>query len=192
MEPANVLGQCSFPGDRHGQEQRIEPAVIEPFPNIPACGQYQALLIVRYTQSRFGDFALGSRHAATQNDEILYKRREPIPKIFEVILPLGQNNRRTLCLERFQDIIEDEIVSLAVLSQSGVNRWHRRPFRRRQQWRQFKFRRAIPRAVMNATFECLLPSINSMTDRAALHEDDRMMPILARDGRRKTQNKSRF
>lgn len=67
VEPANVLGQRSFPGDRHGQEQRIEPAVIEPFSDIPTCREYQPLLIVRYTQSRFGDFALGSRHAERQD-----------------------------------------------------------------------------------------------------------------------------
>ena len=58
MEPADILGQCSFPGDRHRQEQRIEPAVIEAFTDIPAYREYQTLLIVRYTQSRFGDFAI--------------------------------------------------------------------------------------------------------------------------------------
>jgi hypothetical protein len=45
---------------------------------------------------------------------------------------------------------------------------------------------------MNATFESLLTSINSVADRAALHEDDRLVPILARDGRRKTQDKPCF
>ena len=45
---------------------------------------------------------------------------------------------------------------------------------------------------MNATFESLLTGVNAVADRAALHEDDWMMPILSRDGRRKSQDEPCF
>ena len=43
VEPSHILGQCPLPRDRHCQEQRIEPCIVEAFANVASGRQYEAL-----------------------------------------------------------------------------------------------------------------------------------------------------
>jgi hypothetical protein len=42
VKPSHILGQCPLPGDRHRQEQRIEPRIVEAFANVASGRQYNA------------------------------------------------------------------------------------------------------------------------------------------------------
>jgi len=46
MQPSSVLNECPLPRDRHRQEERIEPRVVEPFPSEATRRQYQPLLLM--------------------------------------------------------------------------------------------------------------------------------------------------
>lgn len=173
----------SLPGDRHRQEQRVEPGIIEAFADIAACCKDQALSVVRDMQCCSGLLAVFCGHAASQHYEISHEWRKSLVKIIEVVLSLCQDDRRTLRLERFQHIIENQIVPPAVLRQSRIDCGHGGAFDRRQRGRQFKLRCTIGCAMANATFGGLNSCINPVANRAALHEDNGMMPVLPCHGR---------
>src|SRR5262249_23688484 len=92
MKSTDILGQCPFPRDGHSQEQYVEPGVVEPFAIITARAEYQAFFATRYAQCGFGTFTLGCRHASAHDDEVLHKGGEPVLKIIEVVLSLGQDD----------------------------------------------------------------------------------------------------
>ena len=48
MEAPDILRESAFPGDRHGQEQRVEAIIVEPFADISARREDEAFLAIRY------------------------------------------------------------------------------------------------------------------------------------------------
>ena len=46
VKPAGVLNQCSFPGYRQRQKQRVQTRIVEPFTNITSSSKYQPLLVI--------------------------------------------------------------------------------------------------------------------------------------------------
>ncbi|WP_164838336.1 hypothetical protein [Sinorhizobium meliloti] len=51
MQTADILCQGPLPGDRHRQEQHVEPGIIEAFADIAARRKDQALSVVRDIQA---------------------------------------------------------------------------------------------------------------------------------------------
>ena len=52
VQAPDILRQCSFPRNGHRQEQRVEPWIVEPLANIPACRQDDAFLGLWNAQRR--------------------------------------------------------------------------------------------------------------------------------------------
>jgi hypothetical protein len=46
VKSAGVLNQCSFPGYRQRQKQRVQTCIVEPFTNITSSSKYQPLLVI--------------------------------------------------------------------------------------------------------------------------------------------------
>src|SRR6185295_20182158 len=80
------------------------------FTDISTCSDDQAVIAICDVQCSGGDLAILRRHAAAKDDKISHEWREPLLKVIEMVLSLRQNNGRTLCLKRFQHVIEDEII----------------------------------------------------------------------------------
>ena len=57
MQAANILGQSTFPGNGHRQEERVEFGIVEAFPDVAPGRQDEAFLIIGYTQCRLVFFA---------------------------------------------------------------------------------------------------------------------------------------
>lgn len=97
-----------------------------------------------------------------------------------MILTFGQDHRRPLRFQRAEHIVEDHIVTSFILRDCRINRGHWRPLHDGKRRRQPERRAPLPYAMGDTTAGGLRPGIDAMADRAALHEDDRLMPILAR------------
>ena len=82
-------------------------------------------------------------------------------------------------LKRLKDIVKDEIIARHVAGERGIDRRHGGPVHRRQRLGQFKPRQALADPVADTTLGSLGAGIDPVTNRPALHEDDRMMPVLA-------------
>ena len=93
MQPADILRQRAFPGDRHCQEQGVEPGVIEALADITPCREDQPFLIIIDIQRRMRGIPVLCGHAATEYDDVFHKSGESLMKMLEVILPLGQYDR---------------------------------------------------------------------------------------------------
>ncbi|ESW78996.1 hypothetical protein X772_28260 [Mesorhizobium sp. LSJC280B00] len=94
--------------------------------------------------------------------------------------------------QRLQHIVEDQVVTRLVLCDGCINCWHGRTVRRRQRWRKLKLRRSRLGAVNYPPPSGLGARINAMPNRAALHEDDRMMTIFAGHRRGQSEDIARF
>ena len=108
-----------------------------------------------------------------------------------MILAFGDDNWRAACFERRQDVIEDQIITRRVLNEPRVQLLNGRLFirsARRVAETPYVGKRPCDRTIERR----LLSGIDAMTDRAALHEDDRVMAILPRHCRGQTQTYRAF
>ena len=121
VQPAGILGEHSAPGNRHGQEQGIEPCIIEALAEITTRRHQHPFLAVRNCRQGFGCRPrLPSAHAAAENDDILRELRQTARPAVEMILALGDDHRRATGFERRQDVVEDQIIPRRVLSELCV------------------------------------------------------------------------
>ena len=107
----------------------------------------------------------------------------------EMILALGDDHRRAAGFERRQDVIKDQIVPRRVLSKLCIKFLDCRLFI----WivsRKPKFGAPENDLMVEGPSRRLLPGIDPMTDRAALHEDDRVVAVLSRHRRRQAEHVS--
>jgi len=117
-----VLDQSSFPGDGKGEEQRVEPDVVESFADVPARGEYQPFLVARNRREflhRF--FPLPGGHSPLQDDQVAGEFPKTLGQKIEVVLPFRQENRGSAFIKRFQYIIEDEHVAVLVCCKDGID-----------------------------------------------------------------------
>src|SRR3954453_16054319 len=94
-----------------------------------------------------------------------------------MILALRDDNRGPAFFERRQDVIEDQIVARRVLSELRIQLLNCRLLIRATS-RKLKLSASEDDLVVEWSARCLLPGINAITDRAALHEDDRVVAVL--------------
>src|SRR5208282_4027246 len=102
-----------------------------------------------------------------------------------MILAFGDDHWRAPCFKRRQDVIEDEIVSRRVLSEACIKFLDGRLFIGTAP-REPELRAPENDLVIEGPSGGLLFGIDAMADRAALHEDNRVMAILPRHRRRQT------
>jgi hypothetical protein len=106
-----------------------------------------------------------------------------------VILALGDDNRRAAVFERRQDVVKDQIISCGVLSELCVQLLDCRLLIRLTS-RKLKFSAPENDFVVGRSSRRLLPGIDAMTDRTALHEDDRVVAVLPRHRGRQPEHVS--
>ena len=92
MQPPGVLHQRSAPGNRHGQEQRIQPAIVESLADVTPGRQYEALLIGPKGVQRVQRLpARLLAHASPEYDQMLGKPTQTIGKEVEMIPALRKD-----------------------------------------------------------------------------------------------------
>ncbi len=85
VQPANVLGELSFPRDWHCQKQGVESLIVETLTNIAAGRQDKPLLVIGHPKGILRRASLCCRHPAPQYDDIAHEAREPVLEIAEMI-----------------------------------------------------------------------------------------------------------
>ena len=71
MQPADVLLERALPGNGHGQEQRVQPGIVEAFADVTAGGQDDARLTLGHSGEGFHDGAtLLPAHPAPEDKEV--------------------------------------------------------------------------------------------------------------------------
>jgi hypothetical protein len=109
VQSARVLDQRSLPRHRQRQKEGVEPSVVEAFADVSAGGEHEALLGVGNRREPLPHHAtLPGTHSTLEHDKMSGELLQLIGEILEVILALGQQNRRPPLLERVNDIIQDE------------------------------------------------------------------------------------
>src|SRR5882724_3869650 len=94
-----------------------------------------------------------------------------------MILAFGDDHWRATRLERRQDVVEDEIVPHRVLSELRIKFLDGRFFIRIAPGKP-ELRAPENHLMVEGPSRCLLPGIDAMTNRTALHEDDRVVAIF--------------
>jgi hypothetical protein len=115
MQASGVLLQRSLPGDRHGQEESIQPGIIEPFTDVAPRGQQHTIILVRHLRelTRDGPVFLDSSSAA-QRDQVLDMWPESTRQDCEVFLSFRQEQRRAPFFHSPQDIVADHPIAILI------------------------------------------------------------------------------
>ena len=188
VKTTNMLSKGAFPGYRHRQEKRIEPVIGKPFAKIASSGENEPFLIVGDLKGRLGSFALGGRHPAPEDNKVPYEARKAALKVFEMVPSLRQHDRGALRFQSLQHIIEDQIITRLVAGDRSIDSRHRRTVSARQRRRQLKHGRPVLRAMNDSSTGRLDAGVNAVTNGTELHEDNRVVAILARHGRRQAEH----
>ena len=123
---------------------------------------------------------------------MVYMGNECGSQTIEVFIPFGQNEGGATFTSRLHDILADEPVARAIANQlvievmeldTDIRVWRRC---------RLKCRRAHEYLVFEGVLCRLLPGIDTIPHRPALHEDDRMVAVLSRHGGGQARDKLRL
>ena len=178
MQASDVLGNGAAPRNGHGQEQGVEAGIVEPLPDEPTrCQQYLA-----------GDVLGGPRqsglerlaaHAAPEYHHTRTDRTKPARKGLQVIDPFGQNEggaTRSHALahigadRRIASVVLRQVLANALILDAGIAiglAGHAKAGRSNQ------------RLVGEGPAGRLPPGVHAMPDGATVHEQGRVLAILA-------------
>ena len=109
-----------------------------------------------------------------------------------MIVAFGQHERRAAVLHRLDHVVADPPVASVVGDQLLIQRLELETpvgFGRRGGWNDGRLHE---RVVLERSGGRLCPGVDAMPDRPALHEDDRVMAVLARDGRGQPEDEPRL
>ena len=109
-----------------------------------------------------------------------------------MIAALGQDHRPAAGFEAHQHVVEDAIIALLVLRESGIERGDLHGRLALEVGREPEAGLANRDLVAEGARGGLRLGIDAIAHRAALHEDDRMVAVLARDRRGEPQHVSRL
>ena len=109
-----------------------------------------------------------------------------------MIVPLGQHERRPAAVHRLDDVVADATVAQLVVDQLLVERLELHPLVGIGTPVRLERRRLHEDEVLERASGRLRSCVHSMANRSALHEDDGMVAVLARDGRRQPHDESRL
>lgn len=190
VQASDVLRERAAPRDRQREEERVEPAVVEALADIAARGDDHAWHVF----GNFGDLTRGEcaelvRLAAFQQHDMRDLSAQRIGERVRVRGALGEHKRRAPLGDGGEDVADDLRVSASVGGELRVEILDARRLGRRRNpergrtWHDDMIERPRRR---------LPPSIHAEADWAALHEDDRMMPVLPHRRRREAEDVARF
>src|SRR5207249_2567380 len=109
VEAPRVLDERALPRHGHGQEERVQPRVVEPLANVATRRENEALLTVR--DGRQLRRRLSSRlggHATLEYHQVAGEGSQPGPEVLEMVPPLGEEDRSPPFLQGADHIVQDE------------------------------------------------------------------------------------
>ena len=131
-------------------------------------------------------------HTAAKNNQMLDAGRQLLGQEIEMLVAFGQYQWRATFVNGLEHVVADELIAGFIRDQFGVQ------FLKLDSHILGKGpRRAKPRGtdmdgVRKRTCGRLCPGIDPMTNRPALHEDDRMVAIFAGDRRGQARDELRL
>src|SRR5262245_17330825 len=99
-----------------------------------------------------------------------------------------ENQRETPFAQHGQNIVADELVAAGIFEDGLVKAKKLGPDIFKSRFSRTKSSRADKDVMREGTRSSLLPGVDAMTDRPALHENNRMMPVLASHRGRKADD----
>ena len=94
VKPASVLDQGALPRDGHGQEERIEPGIVEALADVATGRQQDAPRILWYGGYLLCHGAtLSDSHTSAQHNYVIVSLLQPAGKELQVLPSLRQQNR---------------------------------------------------------------------------------------------------
>lgn len=117
---------------------------------------------------------------------------EPILEAAEVIVPLGENEWRPTDVHGLDDVVADAAVAQFVIDQLLVESLELHSLVAIRTAVRMERRGLHEDEVLEGASGRLRFCVHSMANRSALHEDDGMVAVLARDSRRKPRDESRL
>jgi hypothetical protein len=112
VEATGVLHERALPRDRHREEQGVEPTVVEAFPNVATRCEHEPLFVAPLLRThRAKRTVFLRRHASLEDDHVADVASQLRSEVLEVVASFGQQDRRPASLDRFQDVVEDHLVS---------------------------------------------------------------------------------
>ena len=183
MEAAGILGDDAAPGDRHGEEQGVEPRVVETFADEFAGGDHDARFIFRNGCEPGHRLAQGfPAHAALQDDQMGRVRPDQLGEDFDMLGALRENKRRAAFAQRGGHIVADHRVARFRADDLGAEILVFQPPVGIRFGGGAEPGGTDDHVMGKGPGVRLLFGIHAMADRAALHEDDRVMAVFPRDG----------
>ena len=121
VKAAGVLDERALPRDGHGQEEGVQPRVVEPLADVASGRQDEALLVARDGgQLRLGLPPCLGGHTALEHHEVTRKASQARGEVLEVVSPLREEDRRSSLLEGANHVVQDELVALAIGGDRGI------------------------------------------------------------------------
>jgi len=114
--------------------------------------------------------------------------RQSLGQLFEMTGSFRQHDRRTSLANCRHDVIDDQSIAPVVGDQRLVKIMELDAPIGVPGGGRTECRRPHPDVVGERSLGCLFARTDSMADRSALHEDDRVMPVLAGHGRRQAED----
>ena len=131
-------------------------------------------------------------HAGSQDHEVGYVPSESVLQAVEMVVSLGQHERRSSVVRRLDDVVANATVALLVGNQLLVQSLELRSLVgfRIPSW--LECRRLHEDDVIERVNRRLSSCGHSVANGTALHEDNWVVTVLASDGRRQPHNESRL
>ena len=177
VQSSRVLHDRPLPRDRHRQEQRVQPGVVEPLTEEAARRQHQPLLPRGHRRQTRHLLAPRLRAKPTvEHDRVRREPPQPRSQHFEVLASLREYHRRSPLHERADDILHDERVARRIRDQRGV---HLLDAPRRAC--AIDAKPCLPREqpLLERLPRRRAPRVDRMAHRTALHEQDRVVSVAA-------------
>src|SRR5262245_5177524 len=191
MQSAGILRDGSSPGYGKRQKQRVQPGIVESLANVLASREYDSPFVARDSCETLIDCVpLLLAHAGAQDDNVIDARREFLFEAVEMVIALCQYQRRPPIANGIDHVLANSPRPRQVIGQLLVQSLKFDAL----VWIRISVRLKRCRLNEHEVFEwagCRLSaSIYLMSNRAALHEDDWMVTILACDSCRQTKDES--
>ena len=182
VQAAHILCDRPSPRYRQREEQRVQPWLVEALADVTASGQQRTPLVVRHLRQRgHRGLDLLPAHAALEGNHVRNCRRQLRRQKPQMFRALRQHQWKTTRLHRGDYVPADQLVAARILGQRLVEPLELDSRIGCCEVRRAKARRANQDVMSERPKRRLLPGVDAVAHRAALHENDRVMAVLARD-----------
>ncbi|OQX08599.1 MAG: hypothetical protein BWK76_23380 [Desulfobulbaceae bacterium A2] len=131
-------------------------------------------------------------HSTVENDQIRDSSFQAPGQFFKMFLTFGQNQRRSPFSHSLQDILLDKPITRAIGKQLVIKVMELNPGIRIGRFDRVEAGGTNNNGMSKGPFPRQGSRIDPMAHGAALHENDRMLAVLACDGGRQARDEFRF